>query len=247
VLSGLVLGVGLPIIIGFVRERAADAAFHRVDVGGANVAVGLRSWVFWVIVAVIAGASLANNAVVVHLPALLTDRGVSPSRAALALSLMGVASLLGRIVTGWLIDRVRASWVGAALIAVAAYGLFLLHDARSLEVAAIAAALIGFGMGGELDIAPFLLSRYFGLRSFSTLYGFVWTIMGCAAAAGSILMGRAFDASGSYDGMLVRLSIGTLAAAALLLVLPRYDLPLHEQAVRAARAPREQRKTADPS
>ena len=29
---------------------------------------------------------------------------------------------------------------------------------------------LAFGMGGELDI-PFLLSRYFGLRSMATLYG----------------------------------------------------------------------------
>jgi predicted MFS family arabinose efflux permease len=158
---------------------------------------------------------------------------VSSARAALALSVMGGAGLLGRLATGWLIDRLRASWVGAVLIAVAASGLFLLHDAQSFERAVVAVALIGFGMGGELDIAPFLLSRYFGLRSFATLYGVVWMLMGCAAAAGSILMGRAFDATGSYDAMLIRLSISTAAVAALLLVLPPYDLLIPEQAVRA--------------
>ena len=35
----------------------------------------------------------------------------------------------------------------------------------------LAAALIGFGMDGEADATPYLLSRYFGLRSFSLLYG----------------------------------------------------------------------------
>jgi predicted MFS family arabinose efflux permease len=231
----LVLGIGLPVVIGFVREQTANPSLRHDEGVSSSVARGLRSWVFWVLVIVIAGASLANNAVVVHLPALLTDRGVSSSRAALALSIMGVASLLGRIITGWLIDRLRASWVGAALIAVAAFGIFLLHDASSWEAAVIAGVLIGFGMGGELDIAPFLLSRYFGLRVLATLYGFIWMIMGCAAAAGSILMGRAFDASGSYDGMLVRLSISTAAVAALLLVLPGYDLAIPEQSVRGDR------------
>ena len=50
--------------------------------------------------------------------------------------------------------------------------------------------------------------------------------MGCAAAVGSILMGRAFDSGGSYDVMLMRLAAGTFAVAALMLALPRYDLPV---------------------
>ena len=46
----------------------------------------------------------------------------------------------------------------------------------------LAAVLIGFGMGGEADVIPYLLSRYFGLRSFSTLYGLTWTVYACAGA-----------------------------------------------------------------
>jgi MFS family permease len=230
VLGGLVLCVGLPVVVGFVRERAADSR-RRADSNFASVAGALRTWKFWLLVAAIAGASLANNAVTVHLPSLLTDRGVPSGRAALTLSAMGGANLVGRLVTGWLIDRVRASYVAAALMTMAAYGILRLHDAQTFEGALIAVVLLGFGMGGELDIAPFLLSRYFSLRVLSTLYGFVWTVMGLAAAAGSILMGRAFDSGGSYDVMLMRLAGGTLAVAALMLALPRYDLLIPEQPI----------------
>jgi hypothetical protein len=37
-------------------------------------------------------------------------------------------------------------------------------------------------------------------------------------------MGRVFDATGSYQGLLVRLSIVTVGAAALMLLLPRYSI-----------------------
>jgi hypothetical protein len=37
-------------------------------------------------------------------------------------------------------------------------------------------------------------------------------------------MGRAFDATGSYEALLVRLALGTLAVAALMLFLPRYGV-----------------------
>jgi hypothetical protein len=40
----------------------------------------------------------------------------------------------------------------------------------------IAAALVGFGIGAEADVTPYILSRYLGLRSFAMLYGFTWTV-----------------------------------------------------------------------
>jgi hypothetical protein len=38
-------------------------------------------------------------------------------------------------------------------------------------------------------------------------------------------MARSFDATGSYEGILVNLAIMTLCAAALMLAMPRYDVP----------------------
>jgi cyanate permease len=67
-----------------------------------------------------------------------------------------------------------------------------------------------------------LLARYFGLRSFSTLYGFTWTAYAIAGAIGPVWMGKVFDATGSYTSLLISLSAATLLSAALLLGLPRY-------------------------
>ena len=136
---------------------------------------------------------------------------------------MGGASLLGRLVTGWLLDRFFAARVSFVLLAMAALGTFLLSGAQSLPMGVLAAVLIGFGMGGEADVMPYLLSRYFGLRSFSTLYGLTWTAYACAGAIGPVLMGKAFDATGSYEALLVRLAAGMLAVATLMLLAPRYD------------------------
>ena len=84
------------------------------------------------------------------------------------------------------------------------------------------AMLIGLGMGGEADVTPYLLSRYFGLRSFATLYGLSWTAYAMAGAAGPILMGKAFDTTGSYGALLARLAVWTFFTAALTLLLPRF-------------------------
>jgi MFS family permease len=86
----------------------------------------------------------------------------------------------------------------------------------------VAAALIGLGLGGEADVTPYLLARYFGLRSLSTLYGLMWTAYAIGGAIGPVLMGRAFDATRSYTHLLTLLSGVTLISALLMLLLPAY-------------------------
>jgi hypothetical protein len=69
-------------------------------------------------------------------------------------------------------------------------------------------------MGGEADVTPYLISRYFGLKSFSMLYGVTWTFYAVAGAIGPILMGKAFDVTGSYQALLTQLAFATFAAGA---------------------------------
>jgi cyanate permease len=104
-------------------------------------------------------SSVAQTGSIAHLSALLTDRGISAAHAALAASAIGGVALAGRLFTGWLLDRFFAPRVAFVLLAIAALGTFLLSGSRSTLMGATGAALIGFGMGGEADVTPYLLSR----------------------------------------------------------------------------------------
>jgi hypothetical protein len=92
----------------------------------------------------------------------------------------------------------------------------------SLAAGSFAAALIGVGAGGEAAITPYLLTRYFGLRAFSALYGLTWTFYAAAGTTGPVILGRAFDSTGSYTSLLVVLAGALSVAAAANLLLPRY-------------------------
>jgi MFS family permease len=223
-LGGLTLAVGVPIVVRFVRERPYAARGPEQEASGASVRQGLRSRAFWILVVVLFCSSVIQSSTIVHLFALLTDRGVSASQAAVALSTFGGASVVGRLTTGWLVDRFFAPRVSFALLVVASAGTFVLSRADSLAMGTLAGMLIGFGTSGESDVAPYLVSRYFGLRSFSLLYGFTWTAWALAAAAGPIVMGLAFDATGSYQALLVRFAALAAAVATLMLVMPRFDI-----------------------
>jgi len=233
----MVLVVGLPGVVAFVRERPAAPGLTQ-PACGASVRDGLASRAFWILVVVLFCSSIAQNGAITHLAALLTDRGVSAAGAALAVSALGAAGLAGRLATGWLIDRFFAAHVSFVLLVLAAAGTYLLSWADTLPAGILGAAMIGFGMGGESDITPYMLSRYFGLRSFSTLYGLTWTAYAVAGAIGPVLMGQAFDATGSYEALLARLAAATLAVAAITLLLPRYGTGTLASAARTATSPR---------
>lgn len=228
-LGSIILFLGLPVVARFVREKPGFRESRRHEAHGVPLSQALRSRPFWILVAALFMASISQNGALTHLSALLTDRGVSAAEAAMALSVMGAASLLGRLVTGWLLDRFFAPGVAFSLLMLSAFGVFLLSRAHSMAIGSLASALIGLGMGGEADITPYLLSRYFGFRSFSTLYGFTWTSYAIAGAIGPVLMGRAFDASASYQAFLVQLSAVTLASACLMLLLPRYGAGRYQE------------------
>ena len=213
-----IVGVGVPILATLLKERAPASASGGAS--GAPVREAVRSRPFWTLIAVIFGGGLLISGVMVHTAALLTDRGLSSSRAALVVSIYGAANLAGRLLTGWVLDRYPAPRVGAVMLTTAAAGGLLLSRAHSMEAAIAAAVLVGIGAGGEMDIIPYLLSRYFGMRSLSTLYGFNWMALGIASAVGPVLMGRAFDAARSYDTALVTLALVSVATAALMLTLP---------------------------
>jgi len=227
-LGCIALLLGLPLTWRYVRERPQS---HRdstpVALTGMTWQQGLFSFAFWIIVAVLFVGSISMNGAITHLAALLTDRGITPKQAALCASLLGGSSLLGRIAVGWLLDRFFGPRVAFLVTLLAAAGLLLLARAGSFSAGCLAAALIGIGAGGEAAITPYLLTRYFGLRAFSTLYGLTWTFYAAAGAIGPIILGRAFDSTGSYAALLTTLALALALAAAILLALPRY--PSHSQ------------------
>ena len=224
VLGLLALALGVPLTWKFVREREHGySGSHAPLLTGTTWRRALRSYSFWVIVAMLMLSSLSLNGAVAHLVALLTDRGISPERAALSASVLGGTSLGGRLLVGSLLDRFSGPRVAFVMLAASAGGIFLLARAGGLGEGCLAAALMGLGLGGEADITPYLLTRYFGLRSFSTLYGLTWTFYAVAGGIGPVVMGRAYDLTGSYRSLLTSLGFATALAATLMLFLPRYS------------------------
>lgn len=224
VLGALVLLIAIPLATLFLYEPEGTAMPDSKDAGSAGRSVW--SAPFLGIATALLLFSFATNGLNTHWAALLTDRGTRPSQAAFVLSVAGGAALVGKLGTGYLLDRFRASRVTAILLAGTALGFMFVLQGRGILLAIISAVLIGAGMGAESDSVPYLLTRYFGLERFGALYGYTWLVYAVAGATGPLVMGAVFDRTGSYYPVLL-LSLGLVVFASMIFaLLPNYTRAL---------------------
>jgi MFS family permease len=219
-LGAAVLLIAVPVMLLFLKEPLQPGISSRQNrTSGLDRREAFHSGVFWVLMIVFFLVSAIVQASLVHMSPLLTDRGISAQRAAFALSLLGAANLIGRLGTGWLLDRFPAILVVTLSFAAITLGIVILLVGVSGVSACIAAALIGFGYGAETSAAPYLISLYFGLRTFGEIYSYLFITVPLGGALGPALMGVGFDRSGSYQLGLSLCLVAVLVAAVLVLRL----------------------------
>jgi predicted MFS family arabinose efflux permease len=159
-------------------------------------------------------STFPSAALIVHFVPLEIAQGMSPRAAAAVASLLGIATIVGRVVTGLALDRVAGNIVGAVsgLLAVAAAASLLL--ATSAGGASAGAILLGLSVGAELGVLAYMIPRFFGLQHFGFVFGVMSTILSAALGVGPLVAGYAYDVSGSYTGFLIA-ALPAFAAAAV--------------------------------
>ena len=131
--------------------------------------------------------------------------------------------ILGRVGIGWIIDRVFAPYVAAVIFAITSAGCMLLATG-GITQAPLAAFLIGFALGAEVDLLAYLTSRYFGLRIYGVLYATIYACFWSGIALGPAFAGQLFDRYGDYQ-LALRVIVGLLGFGALAAAtLPRFTL-----------------------
>lgn len=125
---------------------------------------------------------------------------LSPSLAALAVSVFAVFNGLGRPLFGWLADRFSprlAAVLSFALVVTASAALGLWSPGNP-AVYFLGFSLLWLTFGGWLAIAPTATARYFGVKNYGRNYGLVYTAYGAGAILGNILSGLVRDLTESY-------------------------------------------------
>ena len=172
-LAVLLLVLALPAVAFLVRDRvraprdkaaAAAAAELAALIPGMRLGPALRGYHFWAIGIALFLVALAVNGTIAHVVPLLGDRGVSARTATAALSAAGLALIVGRILSGYCLDRLFAPFVSAGFFLVPLCGIALLGAGATDALAVCAAILLGIGIGAEVDIMAFLVGPLFRHR-----------------------------------------------------------------------------------
>ena len=189
-------------------------------VTGLTYRQGLASQKFWTLNISLSLVVSAIVAMATSTIPLLQDRGFDLRTAAGIFGAFGLALISGRIVVGYLLDRLRPAYVAGAALAMPALGCFMfLAGGDAVPLLTIASFLVGFGAGAEFDIAAFLVARYFGVREYGRLFGLHLGFVTAAAASGPLIVAALYGLSESYVSTLYYSFTCFAAGAALILIL----------------------------
>ncbi|ETI64261.1 hypothetical protein C100_08410 [Sphingobium sp. C100] len=171
--------------------------------GGAKRAQGGRSLYFQTRYVKLALAMLLFgfpvSGVIVNSVPILSSNGFTQASAAALAGVIGIGAIIGRLVGGYLLDRLNASKVTAvAVMLPAVSGLLLLSGPTSPVTAGAAFMVLGLAVGTELDACAYLTAQYFGMRNFGALYGMIMGLLVFSNGLSPLIASFIYDKMGSY-------------------------------------------------
>ena len=234
--GALPLLIAFPLAFFFFRDvddpkaavRAKQLSDHQLATGagavyGMTLKQCLSDWRFWLLGLTFVPLSFAIGGPIPNLETLLQTKGFDVGDAIFLASLVGYSVLIGRLVGGFLLDHFWAPAVACALLMLPAVSMYIfrLPEPTYLQTA-IGVVLLGFSAGIEYDLLAYLVSRYFGIRNYAVIYGVLYAFFAAGAGFGPATYGRVFQATGSYDAVLLWSLWAFVLCSLALLFLGRY-------------------------
>jgi sugar phosphate permease len=226
----LIVLIALPLAY-TVREQPDGASAPHARESPPSIAGVLRTPAFYLL----AIGSMCSIAAVggtnQHLKLFLSlDRGFSQGDAARVISLVLACSIAGRLLMGWLADRMRRKHVMLIIYTLVALAIPLLVASGSPRSTYGFALVFGLGLGGEYMIIPLMAAELFGVRVLGRVMGIILTVDGVAEATAPMLVGYLRDLNGTYDAGFFTLIVTAVAGAAAIAFLPGRQSPAIDSA-----------------
>ncbi len=218
VLGAAVLIVALPAVYFFIKEPSRERLAKRYAQAGEGLSASeaVRSVSFWIVCASILLAGGATAGTMTQIAPIITDHGFDNYIAAASLSVLAIGQIGGRFLFGHMLDKFRTPKIGILLLICAALGLAGLFWGTTIPAVLAGAAMLGLGAGAELEIGAFYTSRYFGMKNFAQLYGYVFGSYIIGYSLAQYFEAASYDLYHTYE-VAILAAIGCLAVAAILI------------------------------
>lgn len=223
----------LPLVLAFVPKHTApvDDVDEALDVEEALAPVqdrkigltpreGFTSPTLYILFFASLLSALTGVALILNLVPVLTFTGLSRTEAVTIAGSMGIASIVGRIVGGYLMDRydVRRLAIGACVVSLG-LPLSLLLGAGTFWAALGGIITYGLTGGMKMNAVVYLVSTHLGARSFGLFYGVISISTSMAMGIGPLVANYIYDVTKSYTPVIWATLPGFILAGVLFAAL----------------------------
>jgi len=226
ILLAIIVMIAIPFVWFLVKNEPVsieqDTEKHSEEViSGVSLKAAIKTFLFWKIGLVFFLISIAIIGLIPSFIPLLQDAGLTATEAGGYAAILGLSVMLGRLLTGFLIDRIFAPYITAIVF------LFVTSGCLALGLGGISFALwgaiaLGFAIGAEVDLIGYYTAKYFGLKNYGAIYGAQYSIFSMGAVISSIYTGYTWDITGNYD-LALKIAAGLLIGAIIVvLTFPKF-------------------------
>lgn len=205
----------------FMKRDPLEKGLHPYGVpkehagGGHSLRQAIQAKQLWVVCLTYFLLWYSTQTIMVHIVPYALDLQISAPRAAGMVSLIGTASIVGRLVMGATADRTGSRQALTISFAVLVAAFSWLQVAKGLWALYVFVTIYGFAHGAFFTLLSPLVAELFGMRSHGAILGVVLATGQVGGAIGPVVSGRIFDVSRSYQLAFIVL----LAASVIGLVL----------------------------
>jgi MFS family permease len=228
--------VVVPLVAVFLRDQptdmglvayGADATWqpiapvaHPVRTAFDGFVQAKRSGAFWLLVGSFFVCGVSTNGLIgTHFIPAAHDHGMSETRAASLLALVGVFDVAGTLLSGWLTDRVDPRRLLMFYYGFRGLSLLALHQALDASSMGVWAFVMLYGLDWVATVPPTiaLCTELFGRQRAAVVYGWVFAGHQIGAAVAAFASGKIRDVTGSYQLAFVLSGVLCLLAAGAVL------------------------------
>ena len=228
------LFIAFPVLLLFFRERPVSRTdegtiSNEVHPDGAppiGILNAVRSKSYWLVLGTQITGMFVYFGFGTHAVGIMSERGIDAATATFGVSVVALGGVLAQMATGLLLDRFDTPRVIVPFAASSALGLGLLFSSRGTVPVIASVFLYGVGIGGQISMTSYFITRYFGVRNFSKIYGSLMPVLLLFSAPAPIVIGALFDASRSYISALAVLEACLLVSIVLFALLKAYPYPV---------------------
>lgn len=226
-LSALVLLSIAALSVRFPSE--SDVNQTEVSQTGLTYSAARKTRIFWTLCAIQFTFIPSLFTVPLHLAVHGMDLGMTEAKAATLLSVIGGASIVGRLAIGGFVDKIGGKRTLGICFLFLVASLFTLMNTYEHNALFVAIAIYGFAHGGLFTVVSPTIAENFGLRAHSEIFGSVLFFGTIGGAIAPILAGLVFDMTGSYKFAFMGLAVLATIGFALVSTLPKLNMKVQLQ------------------